>query len=554
MMNRSFKLNSLKFISKYLIKIRGLILLILFITILSSLINLIIPYITKQIFDSGVMIGNIETIVYLSLALLGLYIVKFFINYLSSILYTKSSVKFTTTIKKDLYSHLLHLPMRYFDKNKKGYLLSRIDEADSLSILFSSVIFNFLSALITALGAFYFIINKSSILGGITLIFIPVFYVLTHKSLNKIHLSSKELFELTALTKGKIQESIEGIHELKHLNNEEKTYIDLSNQINDISAKTIKRGKLTALGTEAITFTTNISQVLITLVICIFIVRGNLSVGDYVALTQYILMAYAPVQLLASFSITIQPGIVALQRISSVLEEELENRSSGIEIENIEKIEFKNVSFRYNKYENPIFSKVNFTIKIGENVVLEGANGSGKSTLVKLLLGLYTDYNGTIKINDIDLKKLNIKTIRDRIGIISQTILLFSGTLLDNIKMANPNISDEKLEQLFKIFNDKIFNNVNPHSLRINEKGNNLSGGQRQKIALLRVFAKNPDIIILDEATSNLDDSSKNLLFDFIQNICDSKLCIIISHEERIKTLANSIIEIKAGTLTKIET
>jgi ABC-type multidrug transport system fused ATPase/permease subunit len=355
---------------------------------------------------------------------------------------------------------------------------------------------------------------------------------------------------VTAKTKGKLQESIEGIQELKQLNNEEKTLEELKEQINKISAKTIKRGKFAAMGTESVSFLMNTSQVLITIIIGIFIVQGNLSIGDYMALTQYVLMLYAPVQLLATFSMTIQPGLAALERIGDILSEDTEKRTSGISVESIDHIEFRNVSFHY-ETRGTILNNVTFTMKKGENVSLEGVNGSGKSTIVKLLLGLYPDYSGVININGINLKDINIKSLRDKVGIVSQNVILFSGTLLDNIKMANPNISDEGLGQLLEIFNDKMFQDMDPYAMMISEKGNNLSGGQRQKIAILRAMAKDPEILIFDEATSNLDNASKMLLKNAICNIFDEKTCIIISHEEEISGLSDIVLQVDEGTVTK---
>ncbi|MGF7050719.1 ABC-type bacteriocin/lantibiotic exporter with double-glycine peptidase domain [Paenibacillus sp. DS2015] len=542
-------MDNIKFILKYLIKFKTLIVAIILLSLLSSGINLIMPYITKQVFDYGIVPGEITTIVNFCLLLIGLYFFKFIISYYSNILHTKSSVLFTMSIKKDLYSHLLRLPMSYFDKNKKGYILSRIDETDSLSILFSSAIIDFFASLITAIGALIFILNKSWILGVVSLVFLPLFYFLSRISLKRIHSSSKELYEVTATTKGKLQESIEGIQELKQLNNEQSTFEDLTKRINKITKETINRGKFAAIGTQGVSFLMNFSQILIILIIGILIVKKKLSIGDYMALTQYVLMLYAPVQLLSTFSMTIQPSIVALQRIVGIFKLDTEVNRSGHNINNIETIEFKNISFNYDGSKDQTLKNINFTLKKGDKVAFEGINGSGKSTIVKLLLGLYTNYEGEININGININKINIKTLRDRIGIVSQNIILFSGTLMDNIKMANPEITNAKLEELLKIFNDKIFDDIDPYSTTIGEKGNNLSGGQKQKIAVLRAIAKDPDVLIFDEATSNMDISSQSLLKDAINSIFKSKTCILISHEKHISNLADIILKVEDGVI-----
>ncbi|GGF65793.1 multidrug ABC transporter ATP-binding protein [Paenibacillus albidus] len=539
----------LDFICKYLFRFKLMLVGILILSILSSAINLLIPYISSLLFDLGIMSAEISPIINISLLLLFLSVVKFFIKYYVQILHAQLSVKFTTSIKKDMYSHLLRLPMRYFDNNHKGYLLSRIDEVDALSVLFSSAIFDFFAALITAVGAFYYIFDKSWILLLISFVFLPIFYILTRASLKKIHKTSREIYEVNATTKGKLQESIEGIQELKHLNNEERTFKDLTNQVNKIARKIIEQSKFAAMGTEGVSLLLNISQITITLTIGILIVRSQLSIGDYVALTQYVLLLYAPVQLIAAFSMTIQPGLVALDRVSSILKMDIEEKEIGIKIEEIVSVQFKEVSFKYEGAADYVLEKIDFTLDKNEILAIQGVNGSGKSTIIKILLGLYREYDGILEINGINLKEVNIQSLRNRVGIVSQNVILFSGTLLENIKMANPNISNQHLDNLLDIFQDKMFTDIDPYSMVLNEKANNLSGGQKQKIALLRAFAKDPDILIFDEATSNLDIASKAFLEEAIKKIFKNKMCIIISHEENISRIADRILEIVDGVL-----
>ncbi|MDF9842710.1 MULTISPECIES: ABC transporter ATP-binding protein [unclassified Paenibacillus] len=541
--------NYVRFLIKYLCRFKLMLLGILLLSVLSSAINLLIPYTSSLLFDSGIIPGNISIIIKISIVMALLSIIKFIVKYYGQVAHAQLSVKFTTSIKKDMYSHLLRLPMKYFDKNHKGYLLSRIDEVDALSVLFSSAIFDFFAAMVTATGAFVYILNKSWMLLIISFVFLPFFYFLTRASLNRIHITSREIYEVNATTKGKLQESIEGIQELKQLNNEEKTFKELTNQVNRIARKIIQQSKFAAMGTEGVSLLLNISQIIITLTIGLLIVRNRLSIGDYVALTQYILLLYAPVQLIAAFSMTIQPGLVALDRVSSILQVDIEENETGIKIDAIRSVEFKDVSFKYEESENKIFQKINFIVEKNENVAIQGINGSGKTTIIKILLGLYRDYEGDIEINGINLKEINISSLRESVGIVSQNVILFSGTLLENIKMSNPNISELHLENLMDIFQDKMFKDIDPYSLVLNEKANNLSGGQKQKVAILRAFAKNPDLLIFDEATSNLDLASKAFLEEAIKKFFNNKICIIITHEEEISRIADRILEIVDGVI-----
>ena len=239
----------------------------------------------------------------------------------------------------------------------------------------------------------------------------------------------------------------------------------------------------------------------------------------------------------------VQPGMAALSRIGELLKIKTEDEISGNKITGrIKDIVFSNVSFAY--AEKPVIHNFNMVAHQKNKIVLLGKNGSGKTTIAKLLIGFYKNYSGTIRINDIELKDISLADLRSRIGIVAQNIFLFSGSLLENIRYVSPNLKEKEVEDALKRAGLDISEFTNGLQSMISENGKNLSGGQRQKIALARMIVKNPDVMIFDEATSNLDTKTSDLLKESIHSIFSDKICIIITHDPEMASIADTIINL----------
>ncbi len=425
---------------------KWMILLIFILTFAISIITLILPYLSKLLFDQGIMPKNINLIIKFGLLLILAHFIKASLNLASNVSFTITSNRFIARVKEDLFNRILKMPMAFFDNKQSGYVLARINEIGSLTAMFSPVIFQFFSSLMSFVGAFIVMFSISRKVMMVAILFLPFFYYLTRKTSGHLRKSSKDLLETSANASGVFQESIAGISEIKELNIENIKSAEIKKHIQTIAKKSIHRGKFMNLGMELITFLTNTSTAVLSIVIGVLVARDELSIGDYVALIQYAGMLYLPILLLSTFSITIQPGLVALSRLSSIFEMNSEEETKGkIKLDCIENIRFEDVHFTYPTADKEALKGISFEIKKGDKIALLGPNGSGKSTIAKLILGFYTNYDGKICINDTELKEINIGSLRKKIGIVSQNVFLFSGTILDNIKMANPQVDNEKL-------------------------------------------------------------------------------------------------------------
>ncbi|WP_160674600.1 ABC transporter ATP-binding protein [Clostridium sp. C8-1-8] len=542
-----------KFIRPYIIKFKLLFFIILTFTVMTSLINLAMPKLFQHILDNGVIASNKKNVVILGSIILALYILNSIISYFSNILYNKISINFIASLKKDVCQHVLSLPITFFDENQTGYLISRLDEIDSISIIFSSVIFNFITSTLTTIGAIIVLINKSVPLLLATLAFGIPFYLISRYSMSAISNHSLEIMEMQAKTNGQLQESFQGIFDIKQTNAEEKNSQSISDLISATAKKLFVRSKLSSLGSEGIILVLNLASTVLTILVAIYIINGSLSIGSFVSLTKYSMLIYAPIQQLSVFSITIQPGIVALERVNSILNIDCEKSISNSSVEEINSIRLVDLSFKYN-FTDSIINNVNLTLNCGDNIVITGPNGSGKSTLAKLILGFYDSYAGSIFINDKELRTLNKKSLRNKISIVSQKIFLFSGTIEENIKLGDSNISDSDLNSLCDIFKDNLFESEFRNSFKIIDGGKNLSGGQIQKIAIARAILRKPDIIIFDEASSNIDSVAKEFLNSIISTVFEEKICIIITHDASIinSTLNNKVFRIEDKRLVQL--
>lgn len=530
------------FIFSYLKKWKLLLLLLL--VIFSSGLTLLPPYIISYILDNGVVKSSIAIIIYSGLFLFFIYACSFLVNYFISQTLTKASNYFVADLKNDLFTQILKLPMEFFDKQQTGYIFERIKETDSLNVFFSPVFLKFVTSLFSFVGALILILSIRWELSLILLLFLPVIYYFTNYSSIKIKKASKALLETTAQTSGKVQENIGGISAVKELKMESQRSLEMSRQLKNVADKSVKRGKMLNLASEGIVGITNIASVFLIVFSGLFIIRGKMSLGNYWAISQYALMVFAPMQLLASISIMVQPGIAAMSRISELLKLKTEDEISGdLKIGKIESITFDNVTFGYS--DKPVIQHFNMEANDNIKIALMGKNGSGKTTIAKLLLGFYKNYSGSIRINGIELKTISLADLRNRVGIVAQNIVLFSGTLLDNIRYIAPDLKESEIISALDNAGMDISEFADGLQTMINENGKNLSGGQKQKIALARMIVKNPDVMIFDEATSNLDIATSDIVKKSIRTLFSEKICIIITHDPNIATLADTVIELK---------
>ena len=333
-------MNDFKYLKPSFKKIAPQIFTILIIVVLLSLCALVPPYYSKLIFDDGV-VGKDEgkILLYGGLAIL-FFFISLVLEFLSKTLFTITSNRFIVDVKGNVLNRLMIMPMAFFDTKQSGYLHSRINEVNSLSAMFSPTIFSFISSIIQFTGAFIIMFNISKTITFIMLCFIPVFYLIASQMSKALKRSSRQLMEMNAKTSGNLQESISSISDLKQFNSQEKNSKKLIKQFQDVAKKRILQSIFLSVGTQLLKFFSSAAGIIVLIISGIFIVKGELSLGDYVALAGYSGMLFVPVQLFGTFSLTIQPALVSLSRLRVIFDNKTEEELWG-------KKEFKGIAVSY---------------------------------------------------------------------------------------------------------------------------------------------------------------------------------------------------------------
>jgi ABC-type bacteriocin/lantibiotic exporter with double-glycine peptidase domain len=522
-----------------------------------SLISLLPPYLTKLAFDEGVMNRNLNLLTKYVLVLAGVYILKSFLNYLSSALFTLLSQNTLFDIKKDLTNRILKLPLEFFSNSESGYIVSRFKEADSLSSLFSLQSFKLILSIFEFIGAMVIMFSLNVRLTLLLILVIPIFYLVSRTFESGFAKVTSETMEKGAIFHGKFQQSISGAEEIKRMALEEREAQNINEVNKEYVKSSIKYGILLSFGSEAIMLLSSLVSVLLLYLGGQSVIQESISIGTYMAFTGYFGKLYAPVVNWSLSMYTFKPAFVALERIRDFFMKysEEDETLDKIKIDKINEIEMKKVRFCYPDGKEYVLRNFNLKAERGDKVLLKGPNGSGKSTVIRLLLGFYENYEGEILINGVELNKLSKKSLRSRVSIVSQKIFLFNDTIENNIKIIN-NVDDEKYEIVLRKSGLKAFVESLPlkDQTLVGENGVKLSGGEIHKLAIARAMVKSDsDVFIFDEATAHLDKDTKELIKKFIKDELDNKICIIMDHSDYFDDVCNKIVHLTANYYDRSE-
>lgn len=550
---KKIKLSELKFLFPYIKKnwkdfLKGSV-LVLFI----SSITLPFPLLTKHIIDNVLPAKNFKMLHVIVLSILTLYIVKSLLTFLNNYFFTKLNQKITIDIKKDFFSNILRLPLSFFDNKQVGYIMSRVYEVESLQFFFSGSTIRLVISLFEFVLCLVILFYMNWRLTLISLFILPLYYVVIKKHSKIIMPAQKNLMENSAKVSTRLQESLSGIDTVKVFAAEERETGKLSKGLNEYMKTSIINSAINSFSSEIIGFIGILGGNIVLWYSCIEIMKGDFTLGGYVAFAAYLVKLYNPTRMVASYGLGFQRASVALGRVKEILnmveKDEGNGKTGKIEPLN-ERIEFKDIRFTYSEKNKQVFTGLNLTLDPGEKVLIVGQNGSGKSTLIKLLLGLYPVENGKILIGGKDLKTLNRQKVREKISVVSQNIFLFNDSILENIRYSSPDSGDEAVIAAAKLAGayDFIVKLENGFNTVTGEIGRKLSGGERQKIAIARAILKKADVIILDEATSNLDmDSTANIESQLGKIFKDKTIIIITHHYKELCLKVDKVIELKNG-------
>lgn len=527
----------LKYLTPYKIKTIFVILLMLFVMVC----NIINPYLLKVSIDTYVSTANIKGLISIGVFLLSLNFIAMFASRIRFIAMSSITNNILVNIRSEIYNHIQKLSFTFFDNRPVGKVLSRvIGDVNALQSLFSSSITNLIPELMNLLlvGIIIFFLNFKLALACI--IFLPILTI----AMFYIETNSRKRWQNYRQKRSNLNsyshEDFSGIKVIQSFANEQYTTHNFKGMVQELVDSFIHAVKLQDFFWPLVELSWGIGTVVVFLVGYSSVRNGSLSLGTLIAFTMYIGMFWRPITNLANFYNSLITNLSAAERIFDILDIE----PDIISLDNAKKIpkikgsiEFKNVTFNYDLSSQPILSNVSFKVNAGETIALVGATGAGKTTIVSLLSRFYEVTKGEILIDGKNIKNVQLDSLRSQMGIMLQDTFLFSQSIKENIRYGKLDATDEEIIAACKAVNahDFIVNMKNGYDTEVSERGCRLSLGQRQLISFARALLANPRILILDEATSNIDTHTEQLVQQGIKKLMHNRTSFIIAH--RLSTI-----------------
>lgn len=511
--------------------------------------------ITTEIVNNLKTLGHVDLhgVTRRVLILGGLYIAGTFASLVCASLFALLVQKFISGLRMEISEKIGKVSIATFDKHRKGDLLSRLtNDVDTLGKNLALIIGGGFTGVIVLAGVIIMMLRTSLLLTGVFAISIPLTFFtikfITKRSQVYFKKKSKGLGDMVAF----IDESFSGADVIKAFNYEESAQ-DEFNELNKTLYNTsYKASFMAGIIQPAMVFISNLSYVAITVVGGLQVLKGNLNVGDIQAMIQYVKKIGMPIDMLAEMANSFQSAIAAGERIFGFLDEEEEVVDSEVIESPIEKIEFKNVKFSYEEGV-PVIKKLNLTVRRGETVAIVGPTGAGKTTIVNLLMRFYELNDGQILINDKDISRVNKDNLRSFYAMVLQDTWLFQGTIYDNIKYSKQDATREEVIDAAKKAYCHNFIETLPegYDTVLKEDASNISQGQRQLLTIARAFLRDPEILILDEATSSVDTRTEKLIQHAMSDLMKDRTGFIIAH--RLSTIrdANTILVLDKGDIVE---
>lgn len=531
----------------------------LFTTIFISFLAPVRPYLIQYTYDHFILIPDPDNLLFYTVVMIGLLIletvVQFFVSYSSNLL-GQSVIR---DMRTKVYSHILHFRLKYFDDTPVGTLVTRsINDIETIASVFSEGLLQIMGDFLKIFSVLAVMLWIDPMLTLISLIPVPILIIATNIFKNGIKKSFQDVRNQVANLNAFVQEHITGMSVVQIFNREEKEYNSFVKINHEHRVAHIKSIWYYSVFFPVVEVLTAISTGLTVWWGANDVIRSvdsDASPGKIISFILFIYMLYRPVRQLADRFNTLQMGIVSAERIFKILDLKEHIPDTGTkELKDIQgNIRFENVWFAYNQ-EDFVLKNLNFSVREGEKLALVGATGSGKSSIINILNRFYDINRGQIYIDDHEIRSLSIECLRKNISVVLQDVFLFSGTILENITLHNPDISEADVIEAAGFVGAHEFISRLPggYHFNVRERGAMLSVGQRQLISFIRAYVHKPRILILDEATSNIDSESEQLIQTATEKITEGRTSIIIAH--RLSTIRNAdkIIVLDKGEILEL--
>ena len=536
-----------------------ILLLVLMGSCFSALMELLFPYIVRQMLNVQIPQKNIDELLYWAGILLALYVVNFgllfSINYYGHVM----SSGIENDMRRDLFGHMEKMSFRFFDNARTGQLLSRItSDIVEISELTCNGPNDLLVCTISLRGTIFMMLYLNPYLGSIIcamLIIKAVHSVFVNRKMKRAFRRSREK---SGEVSAQAEEALSGIRLVKAFANEQLELERFMRKSNELLRVRTESFAILSYFSGTITFFTNATNLVVLVCGGMMVANNQLALSDFVAFFLYVNIFMKPVFRLLMFTEMYQRGMAGYHRFNEMMQHkvEIDDVPDAIATGEIKgRITFENVTFGYLQ-DKPVLKHFDLDIAPGEKVAFVGATGAGKTTLASLLLRFYEPTQGRVLLDGVDIRKYKQSYLRNHVGLVQQDVFLFSDSVNFNIAYGKIKASKQEIKQAAKLAAADDFISALPegYETKVGERGVKLSGGQKQRIAIARAFLKNPPVMVFDEATSALDTKTEKQIQKSLDKLAESRTTLIIAH--RLSTIINAdrIVVLHNGEIAEIGT
>ena len=547
----------------YLYKFKWLLFLALALTITSNLFALVGPKLlgyaidamdTKWIENGKMNIGvNLNEVFYYCALMAIFYVLSSIFSFILSKLMIYISKRIVFKMREDAFDKLMKLPVSYYDTNLLGDIISKMSyDIDTINTSLSSDIIHICTCIITVTGAFSMMLSISPVLVLVFVVTIPISLIFTRFMLRR----TKDLFRARSRKLGElngfIEEMITGTKTIKAYSKEDKileVFDDYNNMAVDAAYKAEYYGFMTGPG---VNFINNLSLSMVCVFGAILNISGGISLGNLASFVTYSRRFSGPINEVANIFVDLQTALAASERVFGLIDSkpEMEDSLDAVEVDSVGNVEFKNVIFGYNP-DKMIIKDLSFKANSGQVIAIVGPTGAGKTTIVNLLMRFYDINSGSILVDGVDIRDIKRDSLRKNYAMVLQDTWLFEASVYENLSYGAPGVSMEKVIEACK--EAKIHNFImhlpDGYDTILTEGGTNISKGQKQLLTIARAMILDSKMLILDEATSNIDTRTESKINEAVRKLMKNKTCFIIAH--RLSTIKNAdlILVVKDGNI-----
>jgi subfamily B ATP-binding cassette protein MsbA len=532
------------------------LLLGLFLIVISRLAGLVLPGASKYLVDDVIPSNDLQLLKWLIIAVVAAIVIQSVTSYALTQILSVEAQNLIAKLRSQVQSHIIKLPIRFFDNTKTGELVSRImSDVEGVRNLVGTGFAQMIGGILTAVISLILLISISPMMTLYVLVPVIVFGVVSLKAFGKIRPIFRERGKINAQVTGRLTETLGGIRVIKGFNAEEQEIKTFQKGVDELFQNVKSSLTATSFVTSAGTLLLGLASAGIMGIGGWMIMEGQMTFGDFLAFTLYLGFMIAPIVQMSNIGSQLTEAFAGLDRTEEIMNAPLESddKKRKIELHDFKgDILFDKVSFSYEEGKE-VVKEISFEAPAGSVTALVGTSGSGKTTIAGLAASFLNPDTGQISLDGNDLGEVTLESYRSRLGVVLQDDFLFEGTIRENILFPRPDATEDQLHQAVHAAHVQEFTDRFEDGLDtlIGERGVKLSGGQRQRIAIARAILADPKILILDEATSNLDTESETLIQASLKELMKGRTTFVIAHRLSTIRQADQILVIEQGEIVE---